>query len=193
MRRIETAAPPAAHVTRARRAVIVSTSVVIAIVLALACRAANAGPATANLPVTATVRSACAASADPMAFAPYTAGGGPVTGSATIIVKCSSGLAFKVALGPGATPSGSISQRLLSNGSQSLQYNLYTTSDLSSIWGDGTTGVTLSGMASSEGLATSLTVFAEVPDSAMNRLATPGTYSGLVTADVSRFRPKSSS
>jgi spore coat protein U-like protein len=177
-------APPAANDIRARRAVGVSTSVAIAIVLALACRAASAGSATANLSVTATVQNACATSAGPMAFAPYTAGRSPVTGSATITVKCSSGLAFKVALGPGATPGGSISQRLLSNGSQSLQYNLYTTSDLSSIWGDGTTGVTLSGMAPSEGLATSLTVFAELPDSAMNRLATPGIYTDLVTVTI---------
>jgi spore coat protein U domain-containing protein, fimbrial subunit CupE1/2/3/6 len=107
-----------------------------------------------------------------------------VSGSATIAVKCSSALGFKVALGPGATPGGSISQRLLSNGSQSLQYNLYTASDLSSIWGDGTTGMTLSGMASSEGLTTSLTVFAQVPDSAMNRLATPGLYTDLVTVTI---------
>jgi spore coat protein U-like protein len=183
MKRIETAAP-AARGTRARRALRVSTSVGVSLVLGLACRAANAGSATANLPVTATVQSACAASAGPMAFATYTAGGGPVTGSATITVKCSSGLAFKVALGPGVTSGGSISQRLLSNGSQSLQYNLYTTSGLSSIWGDGMTGVTLSGMASSDGLATSLTVFAELPDSAVNRLAMPGIYTDLVTVTI---------
>jgi len=184
MRRIEPAALIAVEGTRARQALCVSTSLAIAVILALACRAANAGSATATLPVTATVQSACAASADPMAFAPYTAGGGPVTGFTTITVKCSSGLAFKVALGPGATPGGSVSQRLLSNGSRSLQYNLYTTSDLSSIWGDGTAGVTLSGVASSEGLATSLTVFAELPDSAMNRLAMPGIYSDLVTVTI---------
>jgi spore coat protein U-like protein len=119
-----------------------------------------------------------------LTFATYIAGGGPVTGSATITVKCSSGLAFKVSLGPGVTPGGSITQRLLGNGSQALQYNLYTTSDLSSIWGDGTTAVTLSGVASSEGLATSLMVFAEVPDSAINRLATPGIYSDLATLTI---------
>ena len=177
-------AQPAAHGTRARRAVSASISAATATALALACLAAHARSVTANLPVTATVQSACTASAESMALAPYTAGGGPVTGSAAITVKCSSGLAFKVALGPGVTPGGSISQRLLSNGSQSLQYNLYTTSDLSRIWGDGTTGVTLSGMASSEGLATNLTVFAEVPDSAVNRLAMPGIYRDLVTVTI---------
>jgi len=184
MRRIETAAVSAAHGARARQAVGASTGVAIPIVLALACRAANAGSATASLPVTATVQSACAASAEPLAFGTYIAGGGPVTGSATISVKCTSGLAFKVALDPGATPGGSISQRFMSNGSQTLQYNLYTTSDLSSIWGDGTAGVTLSGVAPSEGLPTSLMVFAQVPDSSMNRLARVGVYSDLVTVTV---------
>lgn len=96
----------------------------------------------------------------------YTAGTGSVTGSAAITVKCSPGLAFKVELGPGATPGGSISQRLLRNGSQLLQYNLYTTSDLR------------------DGLLTTLTVFAEVPDNAMNRLATPSLYSDLVTVTI---------
>lgn len=161
-----------------------STSVTVAVVLALSPEITDAGSATANLPVTATVQNTCAASAAPIAFDTYIAGAGPVTSSANITVKCSSALAFKVALGPGATPGGSISQRLLSNGSQSLQYNLYTASDLSSIWGDGTTGVTLSRTASSDGLPTSLTVFAEVPDSGMNRLAMPGIYSDLVTVTI---------
>src|SRR6185437_10337475 len=107
-----------------------------------------------------------------------------VTDSAAITVKCSSGLAFKVSLDPGTTPGGSIGQRLLGNGPHSLQYNLYTSSDLSTIWGDGTTGMTLSATASSEGLPTSLTVFAEVPDSAVNQLATPGIYSDLVTVTI---------
>jgi spore coat protein U-like protein len=119
-----------------------------------------------------------------MAFAAYTAGGGPVTGSSTITVRCSSSQSFKVALGPGATPGGSISQRLLGNGTQSLQYNLYTSSDLTNIWGDGATGVTLSGTAPSDGAGMSLTVFGELPDSVMNRLATPGTYSDLVTVTI---------
>ena len=148
MKRIETAAVSAAHRARARQAVRAGTSVAIAIVLAVACRAACAGSTTASLPVTATVQSACAASVEPLAFGTYTAGGGPVTGSATITVKCSSGLAFKVALGPG------------------------------------TAGVTLSGTASNEGLATSLVVFAQVPDSSMNRLARVGVYSDLVTVTI---------
>lgn len=178
------AAPPAADGARARRPVRVGASLAIAIVLAFSHEVTRAGSATANLPVTATVQNTCAATAEPIAFATYIAGGGPVTGSANISVRCSSALAFKVALGPGATPGGSISQRLLGNGFQSLQYNLYTASDLSSIWGDGVTGVTLSRMAPSGGLAASLTVFAEVPDSGMNRLALPGVYSDLVTVTI---------
>ena len=77
-----------------------------------------------------------------MAIAAYTLGGGPVTGSTAITVKCSPGLGFKVALSPGATPGGSISE------------------------------------------ATLLTMFAEVPDSAVNRFATPGIYTDMVTVIV---------
>ena len=186
MRRIEIAPRAAAAGARAPRAVGVRGCVGIALAIAcgLACRAADAGSASASLTVTATVQSTCVASAASVAFPAYTAGGGPVTGSTTITVKCSPGLGFKVALSSGATPGGNISQRLLSNGSQSLQYNLYTTSDLSNVWGDGTTGAMLAGVASSEGLATRLTVFGEVPDSASNRLATSGIYSDLVTITV---------
>lgn len=184
MRRTEAAALPASRGVRSRRAVSVSVTVAMAIILALAWRAGKAGSATANLAVTATVQSACAASANPIVFGTYTAGGGPVTGLATITVKCSPSLAFKIALGPGATAGGSIGQRLLTNGTQSLQYNLYTSSDLTNIWGDGTTGITLSGAASSEGRSTSLTVFGEVPDSVRNQLVTPGIYSDVVTVTI---------
>ena len=96
MRRIETAPPAAAAGARALRAVGVSGRFVIAIVLGLACRAADAGSASASLTVTAIVQSAW----------------------------------YKVALSPAGTPGAGISQILLSNGSESPQYNLYTTSDL---------------------------------------------------------------
>jgi len=142
MRTIETAAPMTADGARAGRAVKVGSCLVIAVVLELACRASSAGSATASLSVSATVQSACVASAQSLAIAAYTAGGGPVTGSTAITVKCSPGLGFKVALSPGATPGGSISE------------------------------------------ATLLTMFAEVPDSAVNRFATPGIYTDLVTVIV---------
>lgn len=100
-----------------------------------------------------------------MPFATYTPAGRPVTPCAAITVRCSSGLGFKVELGPGVTPGANIRQQ-------------------GSIWGAGTTGVALTGTASSEGLPTSLTVFAEVSDSAVNQLVTPGIYRDLVTVTI---------
>jgi len=70
----------------------------IAGVLGLACPGANAGSATASLPVTASVQSSCAASADSLAFAAYAASAVPVTGSKTITVKCSAGVGYNVTL-----------------------------------------------------------------------------------------------
>ncbi len=153
-------------------------------VFALGSNGANAGSASANLSVTATVQGACEASTNPLDFGAYIPGAGPVTGSATITIKCTPALGFKVALSAGATPGGSISQRLMSNGLQLLEYNLYTSNDLGSIWGDGTTGATRSGVASGDGVAATFTVFGQVPDSAQNLLATPGAYGDLVTVTI---------
>ncbi len=153
-------------------------------ILALGDTVAIAGSATSTLAVTATVRSSCSASTVPVAFGTYTPGAGPVTGSATITVMCTSGLGFAVALDGGSTSGGSISQRLMSSGARPLEYNLYTSSALNSIWGDGVTGATRSGVASSDAPATRFTVFGLVPDSAVNQLATVGVYSDVVTVTI---------
>ncbi len=166
-----------------RRSVALGCAMALA-TLVLGGAAANAGSVTSNLAVTATVQSACSANTVPLAFGSYAPGAGPVTGSATITVKCTSGLGFTVALSGGSTSGGSISQRLMSSGARPLEYNLYTSSALSSIWGDGVTGVTRSGVASSDAPATSFTVFGLVPDSTANQLATAGVYSDVVTVTI---------
>ena len=56
-------------------------------------------------------------------------------------VRCTNGTAFTVALDAGTTSGGTLAQRLMSNGSGSkVQYNLYTDSADTHIWGDGNGG-----------------------------------------------------
>ena len=85
--------------------------------------ASAASPATTTLNVSATVASNCLVSAAPLAFANYDASG-TVDGSADLSVRCSAGTPYTIKLGAGLN--GTIAQRLLSDGTNDLEYNLFT-------------------------------------------------------------------
>ena len=97
---------------------------------------ASAGTATTTFTVTATVNTNCRVSAAPLTFN-YTPGLGDVTNSTTVTVNCTKGTAFNTALTAGLTTGSSTAQRLLNDGAagDTLQYNLYTSSALTTPWG----------------------------------------------------------
>jgi spore coat protein U-like protein len=152
--------------------------------MALVSAAANAATATTTFAVTATVLKTCSASANALAFGSYTPGSGAVAGTTTVSIKCTNGTAFTVALNGGSTASGTIAQRLMANGTNTLQYNLYTTSGYGTIWGDGTTGSTQAGTGAGVATANTLTVYGQLPDSATNQSAVTGSYTDTVTVTV---------
>jgi spore coat protein U-like protein len=148
--------------------------------------AAHAGSTTATFNVTATVLSTCSATATAVAFPNYTPGGGAVTATGTITVKCTNGTTYTVKLNAGTTTGDAFTQRLMANGSDTLQYNLYTTSGYTTVFGDGT-GSTGTGSGTGAGIntATTVTVYGQLPDSATNQAAVPLAYSDLITATIS--------
>ena len=77
---------------------------------------------------------------DPLATTPNDS-----TGNVTIVCTHVSGgatqLSYSVALSPGS--SGTFSQRLLRAGSSELNYNLFSNTARSAVWGDGTAGSTV--------------------------------------------------
>ena len=147
--------------------------------------ASAANPATTSFTVTATVLKNCTVSAAPMAFN-YTPGAGNVAPTTTITVNCTKGTAFNTALTPGLTTGSNIAQRLLNDGAgNTLQYNLYTSSALTTPWGitPGTDTVAGTGGGMGVPAAVTQTVYFKVVDSA-NQGVPPGTYSDTITVNV---------
>ena len=162
---------------------IISAAVVAGVITA---GAAHAATATATFAVTATVQTTCSATATALAFPTYTPGGGAVTQTSAVNVKCTQGTPYAVALNGGATTGGTVAQRLMASGTNTLQYQLYTTTGLAQVWGDGTgTSKTQSGTGAGLGTTNTLTVYGQIPDSAANQAAVPSTtYADTVTVTV---------
>jgi spore coat protein U-like protein len=153
----------------------------------LAAGATNAGTTSTTFAVTATVNATCSATATTLAFNAYTPGGGNSTGTSTITLTCTNGSQPTVALNAGTTTGDTIAQRLMASGTNTLQYNLYTSNTYGTIWGDGTNGShTVQVSTASTGITTpqTLTVYGQLPDNTTNRNAVPGSYSDLITATV---------
>jgi spore coat protein U-like protein len=146
-------------------------------------RAAN--PATTTFAVTATVLKNCTVSAAPLAFGNYTPTGGALAVNTTVSVSCTLSTAFNTELTAGTTSGATIAQRLLSNGSgNTLQYNLYTTSNFSTPWGTTVGTNTVAGTGAGMGTPVVQTVYGQLVDSAANQAEPPGSYSDTITVDV---------
>lgn len=148
--------------------------------------ASAANPATATFLVSATVLKTCTVSATPLAFGNYTPGSGAISNTSSINVACTNGSPYTMTVNGGSTTGGSITQRLMTNGTQTLQYNLYTTNTFTTLLGDGTTGGSAKVTGTGAGLATAstTTVYGQLPDSTANQAVPPGSYTDTVTVSV---------
>ena len=152
---------------------------------ALTVGVAHSATTTTTFAVTATVQSTCSATATALAFPAYSPGGGAKVGSSTINVKCTKNTPYTVALNAGTTTGATFAQRLMANGANSLQYNLYTTAAYAIVMGDGTgASVTTAGTGAGVATANALTVYGQLPDSATNQAAVPGNYADTITVTV---------
>jgi spore coat protein U-like protein len=155
---------------------------------ALAAGVAQAATTTTTFQVTATVPAVCKVSAVALPFPNYTPLGGNKSGSTNIAVLCTNKTPFKVALDKGSTVGGAISQRLMVGlvaATNTLQYNLYTDPAFTTLFGDGTTGVQVSGTGVGLSTAVNVPVYGQLPDSAANQLVIPDSFSDTITVTVS--------
>jgi spore coat protein U-like protein len=151
----------------------------------MAAGVAQAATTTTTFAVTATVQSTCSATAAALAFPNYTPGTGTLTGNTNINVKCTKNTPFTVSLNAGSTVGDAFAQRLMASGANTLQYNLYTTVALGTIFGDGTGGTgTVAGTGNGVATAVAVTVYGQLPDNATNQAAIPGAYSDTITVTV---------
>jgi spore coat protein U-like protein len=153
--------------------------------LAGAGSASAANPATTTFTVTATVLKNCTVSAGALTFN-YTPGAGAVTNTSTVTVNCTKGTPFTTALTAGTTTGTTIAQRLLNDGAagDTLQYNLYTSPAMTTVWGTTVGTNTVAGTGGGMAVAVNQQVTGQVVDSAANQAVPPGTYTDTITVNV---------
>jgi len=142
---------------------------------------ASAATDTDTFDVTATVIAACQISATDHDFGTYDAlSPSPLDSTSTITVTCTSGAAYSISMNAGTTVGGAISARLMTDGANVLDYNLYTNSGYGTVWGDGTGGSSaVAGTGS--GSVQNLTVYGRMP---AGQGEPAGSYSDTVTATI---------
>jgi spore coat protein U-like protein len=145
---------------------------------------ASAAVATTSFGVSATVLKTCSVAAGALGFGNYTPSTGALAANTTVNVKCTKTTPFTVTLNGGTTTGGSITQRLMTNGSDTLQYNLYTTAAFATLFGDGTTGVGVAGSGAGLATAVAVTVYGSLPDNAANQAVTTGAYTDTISVTV---------
>lgn len=151
-----------------------------AVLLALAGSANAAGSKNATFTVNAAVASNCTITAANLAFGSYD-GTAQVDSSSDVTVKCSKNAPYTLSLSTGA---GTYVTRLMSNGAETLQYNLYTDAGRSTVWGSGP-GATVTGTGTGLNNSLTHTVYGSVFNNAANQAAGVGNYSDSIQVTVS--------
>ena len=138
------------------------------------------GLSVVSLPSSAASGVTCTVTVADLAFGSYNTTSN-LTGATTVQIKCpglgGSSLSYTLKATAG---SGTYGTRQMSNASQVVTYNLYTTSANSTIWGDGTSGtVVISGTITSPN--TNITIYGLVPGS---QNVPPASYSTTIPITV---------
>src|ERR1700736_1938367 len=135
----------------------------------IAATSAFAATTTTTFQVTANVAAQCNVSAANLAFGVVDPLGGHVDQSTTVTVKCTKNSAYTVGLNAGATAGATIAQRLMANGADTMQYNLYTDAARSTVWGNSAAAPAwVAGTGAGLGTAQVLTVYGRVPSGQTN-------------------------
>lgn len=132
-----------------------------------------------------TVQQPIEVSATTLSFGNYSPGpASPTDANSIVKVYCNNASdhlpSFTVALSAGVA--GGFNPRKMKNGSTALNYNMYTTSGYTTIWGDGTSGTSTQSYSQSQNLnAKSFTDYGQVPPS---QFVTAGSYADTITVTV---------
>jgi spore coat protein U-like protein len=134
--------------------------------------------ATGTFSVTATVVPGCSISASALAFGTYT-GSAALNGTTTVSVNCPSGTPYNVGLDQGQASGATVTTRQMMNGTNPLNYALYSNSGRTTNWGKTVGTDTVAGTGS--GSTQSLTVYGQIP---AGQKPVPGSYTDTITASV---------
>lgn len=143
--------------------------------------ATQAATATDTFQVSITVENSCAIVANDLNFGTVNTLAANVDASSTVVVTCTNAGPLKIAFNAGTGTGSTLVQRKLVSGTNTIDYNLYTTAARTVILGDDTSGTgTLNG--TSTGAADSFTVYGRV--TAGQNPKPVGTYTSDVIATV---------
>jgi len=130
--------------------------------------------------VSATVNAVCAVTATDLQFGAYTAQSGtPLQGTTLLRATCTPNTTYYVGLDQGQSPGATVNQRKMVSGASNLNYQLYSDSAHSVVWGNTTGTDTVTGVGS--GLAQDHTVFGSIPAS---QVIPAGDYTDTITVRV---------
>ena len=138
--------------------------------------------ATTTFRVSAKVQAVCAVTATDLDFGTYTsAGGTSLQGTTLLRATCTPSSSYNIGLNEGTTPGATVNQRLMkpAAGTQNLNYQLYSDSARSTIWGNTTGTDTVTGVGT--GLAVDHTVFGAIPAA---QKVPAGDYTDTITVRI---------
>jgi len=136
---------------------------------AVAATHATAATATATFQVTANVQTQCTVSAVDLGFGTVDPLGANVDQSTTVTVRCTKNTPYTVGLNAGTTAGATLAQRLMANGADTMNYNLYTDAARTTVWGNSAAAPTwVAGTGAGLGSPQVLTVYGRVPSGQTN-------------------------
>ncbi|UIJ46866.1 spore coat U domain-containing protein [Sphingomonas cannabina] len=142
---------------------------------------ARAQTATTTFPVTATVQTACAVTANPLAFGNYSpTAATALDATTTLSVLCTVGTSFTVGLNAGTATGATVTTRRMTNGANTLSYALYREAARTNNWGN-TPGTDTPPPTTAGALPTTLTVYGRVP---AGQNVPAGGYTDTITVTV---------
>jgi spore coat protein U-like protein len=162
---------PAAYATASPITVTVSPTV-----------SGNFTTTTTTFNTTASVAAQCNVSAANLAFGAVNPLSSQVDATKTITVNCTKNSPYTVGLDAGVTSGTTIAQRLMANGANTMQYNLYTNFARSSIWGN-SSGSWVAGTGAGLATTQTLTVYGRVASGQIN-LAVGNYQENTITVTV---------
>jgi spore coat protein U-like protein len=149
----------------------------VALALGFATAADATTTVTNTFTVTATVTATCSITAGPLAFGTYT--GALLQNTSNINVTCTNSTPYNVGLSAGAAPGATVTTRQMLNGTNPLNYQLFSDSPRTKNWGVTIGTDTVAG--SGTGLSQTIPVYGQVP---AGQYAPSGSYADTVTASI---------
>ena len=130
--------------------------------------------------VSARVEAVCEVTATDLSFGTYTSqGGAPLQATTLLRATCTPGSSYNVGLNEGTSPGATVNQRKMVSGAQALNYQPYSDSSRTTIWGNTPGTNTVTGVGT--GLAVDHTVFGAVPAA---QVVPAGDYGDTITVRV---------